>query len=237
VHLSRLHARPLTTPSAGEAEPVATARRSPLMPLALAAIAASLLAIAGTGVRATLSAIAQADTPPEISSGTLLLTLDDVGDGFSIDISDLAPGDTVDRFVDLENVGTLDSEELGFAVSASGDSVLVTDGAAPSTTRALTLAIDRCTVAWTVATSTCGGTVSSLLATQTLGAAILGGNNLLGLTLDSLDTVHLRIQFVLPDQDEVSTNGVLPTPTVQDAAVVITATFRVDQRDPTSTSS
>jgi hypothetical protein len=211
--------------------------RSPLVPLALAVIAASVLAVAGSGVRATLSAIAGPPTGPTITSGTLLLTLDDDGDGFSVDISDLAPGDTVDRFVDLRNAGTLDADELEFALSATGDSVLITDGTAPITTKALTITIDRCTEAWTVVDSTCTGTESPLLTTRTLGVVVAGGNNTTGLTLDSDDTVHLRIRFQLPDQAEVSTNGVLPTNTVQGATVQIAVTFRVEQRDSTSTSS
>jgi hypothetical protein len=212
-------------------------QRSPVVPLALAAIAASVLAVAGNGVRATLSAIASPPTAPTITSGTLLLTLDDDGDGFSVDISDLAPGDTVDRFVDLRNAGTLDAEELEFALSATGDTVLITDGTTPITTKALTITIDRCTDAWTVADSTCAGTESPLLTTRTLGAVVAGGNNATGLTLDSDDTVHLRIRFRLPDQEEVSTNGVLPTNTVQGATVQIAVSFRVEQRDPASTSS
>jgi hypothetical protein len=211
--------------------------KSPLVPLALAAIAASVLTVAGGGVRATLAAIAEPSTAPTITSGTLLLTLDDDGDGFSVDISDLAPGDTVDRFVDLRNAGTMDAEELEFALSATGDTVLITDGTAPVTTKALTITIDRCTDAWAVADSTCSGTESPLLSTRTLGVVVAGGNNATGLTLDSDDTVHLRIRFQLPDQEEVSTNGVLPTNTVQGATVQIAVTFRVEQRDPTSTSS
>lgn len=189
-------------------------------------------------MRAILSAIAEPQTAPTITSGTLLLTLDDDGNGFSVDISDLAPGDTVDRFVVLTNTGTLDAGELGFAITATGDTVLIADGADGITTKALTITIDRCTEAWTVADSACEGegTESSLLTVRTLGVAEDDGNNATGLTLDSGRTLHLRIRLQLPDQDEVSTNGVLPANSVQGAEAQITVSFRVEQRDPTSTS-
>lgn len=221
---------PATSPTAASS----AAASSPARPLAVAGVGVALLALAAGGVRATLSAIAENEEPVTFSSGTLLLTLEDDGSGLSVPLSDLAPGDTVDRFVDLTNTGTLDAGDLTVEVTATGDAVLVDDGD-PGTTRALTLAVDSCTVPWTTATSACSGTSTSLLAATTIGT-LDGTPADLGLSFAPDAEEHLRLRFVLPDQDETSTNGVLPDPTVQEASADVTVTFRVEQRAATSTS-
>jgi hypothetical protein len=217
------------------APPPAGGRRSVARPIALAAVAALILAVAGSGVRATLSAIAGADDPTTITSGTLLLTLAPDGVGLETTIDDLAPGDTVDRFVDLTNAGTLAATDLSIVLATTGDAVLVTDGVAPATTRALTLTVDACATDWDTAASTCAGGATTLLAATTL-ATLVADAQQLGLTFEPDETVHLRLRFTLPDQDETSVNGQLPDPTIQGAAVEITTTFRVEQRDPVASS-
>jgi hypothetical protein len=223
-----------TTGTSTATSTVRSSGRSTTRPLALAALGVALLAIAGGGVRATLSAIADGDAPMTIASGTLLLELDDDGAGLTTPITDLAPGDTVDRFVDLANTGTLDTDDLHVELDASGDTVLLVDGTAPATTRALTLTIDACDGPWDTATSTCSGDVTSLLGSTTLGA-LDGASTPLPLALAADDVAHLRLRFLLPDQDETSTNGVLPTPTIQDATASVDVTFRVEQRDARTT--
>jgi hypothetical protein len=212
--------------------------RSAAGPLAVAAIGAAILAILGNGVDATLSALTEGDRSPEITSGTLLLTLDDVGVGFSTDVTDLAPGDVVERFVDVTNAGSLDTDELTMELSAAGDTVLITDGAAPSTTKAVTIAIDRCSIPWDVSpsSSTCAGTLTSQIAAAPLGS-VVDTVSTVAPSLAAGDLIHLRVRVSLPDQDETSINGNLPTPTVQGRSVTVTATFRADQREATTTSS
>lgn len=207
--------------------------RSPSRPLALAAVGVAALAITTGGVRATLSAIAEGDGATTITSGTLLLELADDGDGLTTSIADLAPGDIVDRFVDLTNAGTLEAGDLTVAISATGDAVLLDDGVAPATTRALTLTVDACDTAWDTAASTCAGTATALLAATPLGDLDTAPASL-GLAFGIGETAHLRLRLTLPDQDEVSTNGVPPSPTIQDASADVTVTFRVEQRDTTT---
>jgi hypothetical protein len=210
-------------------------RRSVARPLAVAAVGALILALAGSGVRATLSAIAEADDPTTITSGTLLLTLAPDGVGLETTIEDLAPGDTVDRFVDLTNAGTLAATGLSVVLATSGDAVLVTDGTAPATTRALTLTVDACATDWDVTASTCAGGATTLLSATTLATLVADAQSL-GLSFEPGETVNLRLRFTLPDQDETSVNGQLPDPTIQGASVDITTTFRVEQRDPVASS-
>jgi hypothetical protein len=210
-------------------------RRSAGRPLALAAVGAALLAVVGGGVRATLSAIAENSAPTTVTSGTLLLTLDDDGAGLSTPIEDLAPGDSVDRFVDLLNAGTLDATGLTLALAADGDAVLVADGTAPATTRALNLSVDACTTPWDTGASTCAGVATALLGPTTL-STLVTSPQALAATFERGATMHLRLRFTLPDQTETSVDGVPPTPTIQGATVDVTTTFRVEQRDPTTTS-
>jgi len=72
---------------------------------------AALVAVGGLiltagGVYAGLNAVATNTTPQTVTSGTLKLTMANDGVGFSQNISDVAPGDVVNRFVDLTNGGT-----------------------------------------------------------------------------------------------------------------------------------
>jgi hypothetical protein len=207
-------------------------------PLAMAAVGAAILAILGNGVDATLSALTQGDRSPEITSGTLLLTLDDVGVGFSTDVTDLAPGDLVERFVDVINTGTLATGDLTMEISATGAGALISDGTTPSTTKALTLAIDACSVPWAVSpsASTCAGTVSSPITVAPLGS-VIDTVNTIASSLASGDVIHLRVRIGLPDQDETSINGILPVSTVQGRSVTVTATFLTDQREAITTRS
>lgn len=234
-HAAPDHSAPDLDPDLDVPGTAPAAASSPARPLAVAGVGVALLALAAGGVRATLSAIAENDTPVTFSSGTLLLTLEDDGSGLSVPLSDLAPGDTVDRFVDLTNTGTLDAGDLTVELTATGDAVLVDDGVDPVTTRALTLAVDSCSSAWEPSTSTCGGDSTALLGATTIGT-LDGAPADLGLSFAPGGEAYLRLRFVLPDQDETSENGVLPSPTVQDASVDVTVTFRVEQRDATSTS-
>jgi hypothetical protein len=215
-------------PAAGSS---ARALRPATGPFALAAIGAAILAIIGNGVEATLSALADGGRSPEITSGTLLLTVDDAGTGFSTDITDLAPGDIVDRFLDVTNAGSLDASDLTLELSAAGAAALITNGTAPATTKALTVAVDICTVAWDRSTSTCSGTASNVVAAAPL-STLIGPAISIATDVSSSDVLHLRVRVQLPDQDETSVNGTLPSPTVQGSAATLTVDLRAEQRDP-----
>ena len=212
------------------APPSRTRRIHPLLAILVGLAVVVALAAA---VRATLFATADGDT--SVATGTLLLTLESDGSGLDVPVDGLAPGDTVDRFVDLTNTGTLAAGDLTIAVTATGDAVLVDDGVAPATTRALTLTIDACASPWDTAASSCADGAASLLEATTLGT-LRDTPAPLALTFDADDVAHLRLRIVLPDQDETSVNGVLPTPSIQDASADVTLTFRVEQRDAATTS-
>lgn len=210
--------------------------RSVWKPIALATIGVATLVSSGVGVFATLQAQVSNVTPQAVDSGTLTLALSNNGVGFSQAISNLAPGDTVNRFVTLKNTGTLDGQTLTLQTASTGSQNLITDGSAPSTTKALRISVTSCSVAWTPATGVCGGTSTEVLSSTALSAAATT-QTLLASAVNSNDEIYLRMRVVLPDQNETTVNGVTPTNTVQGGNVNLTYTFGIAQRNATTTNS
>ena len=157
--------------------------------LSLAALGAAA-SIAGLGTFATFTS--STSTSNTIASGTLSLTapFSRLGTG----ASPIAPGDTMQRALDLSYSGTISFASATLTTSASPSSLLDTDG-----TNGLQIAIDKCSQAWTEAgppyTYTCGGSISTVLATRALiGSAIALSN----LTLTTSSTDHLRVTLTFP---------------------------------------
>ena len=134
---------------------------------AFAVIAGATIVITGTNVLAGLNATVSASQTN--TSGTLVLGKSDNGVGFTTSISNLAPGDVVNRYVNLTNSGTLDAQGLGLAITSTGTANLITDGVSPSTTRALTVAIFSCAGGtWNASTGVCSGTERTEISATTL---------------------------------------------------------------------
>jgi spore coat-associated protein N len=157
--------------------------------LSLAALGATA-SIAGLGTFATFTS--STSTSNTIASGTLSLTapFSRLGTG----ASPIAPGDTMQRAIDLSYSGTLSFASATLTTSASPSSLLDTDA-----TNGLQIAIDKCSQAWTEAgppyTYTCGGSTSAVLASR----ALLGsGVALSNLTLTAGSTDHLRVTLTFP---------------------------------------
>ena len=212
-------------------------RRSAWRPLAVAVTGGALLLTAGFGVWASLSATAFNSSPETVSSGTLSLTLADNGAGFSSNITNMAPGDVVNRYVDLTNGGNLAAQTLTLAVSATGDSQLITDGSSPAT-KALKVQVSSCSTTWTASTGVCAssGTVTSLLASTTL-SGLSSAQSLIAGSIAVGEVEHLRIAVTLPDQTETTTNGTPITGTIQGRSATLTYTFNEAQRTATTTNS
>jgi spore coat-associated protein N len=164
--------------------------------LATVALLGAAASIAGLGTYATFTSTAsQSHT---IASGTVTIALGATGastNRLNIGASALAPGDTIQRSVDLINSGSLDLASVTLTTTASPSSLLDTD-----TTNGLQMVIDKCSVAWTEAgppyTYTCSGSTSSVLASR----PVIGGNlslSNLGVTTAGA-TDHLRVTLTLP---------------------------------------
>lgn len=161
-------------------------------------------AVAGLGTYAQFADSTSADH--SISTGTVDITLSDAGStGFSLDATDLAAGDTVQRTVDLAIGGGIAVSGIDFASAATTSSALDTDG-----TNGLQLQIDRCSQPWTEAgsspgfTYSCGGTTSSVLAA---GAVIRSTSALSNMLVGSGQTNHLRLLWTLPSAADQATFG------------------------------
>ncbi len=204
--------------------------------LVLATLGASVMVTTGFGVLASLNATASNVTAQSVNSGTLKLSLTDQGAGFSQAISNTAPGDVINRYVVLNNNGTLDAQALSFAVASTGSAALITDAVAPATTKALKVAVNQCSGIWATDTGICSGTVTPLLAATTIGSLSTAATLIPG-AITSGQVINLQVQLSLPDQDETTVNGVLPTSTIQGATANFTYTFRQAQRLAKSTNS
>jgi predicted ribosomally synthesized peptide with SipW-like signal peptide len=164
--------------------------------LATIAIIGAAASIAGLGTYATFtSTTSQSHT---VTTGTVTIALGATGaatNRLNIGASALAPGDTIQRSVDLTNSGSLDLASITLTTTASPSSLLDTD-----TTNGLQMVIDKCSVAWTEAgppyTYTCGGSTSSVLTTRPVIGSALALSNLGATTHGATD--HLRVTLTLP---------------------------------------
>ncbi|MGW5722582.1 TasA family protein [Amycolatopsis sp. NPDC003865] len=208
-------------------------RRSAWRPVALALVGGAVLAAMGAGVWATLSATASNATPETVSSGTLKLTLAANGAGFDQAIANLAPGDVVNRYVDLTSGGSLDAQALTMQVAATGSSALITDGAS---TKALRVTVKQCVGGtWNNTTAACSGTPATVLPATALSG--LGSAQQLLSTVAAGSVQHLQVSVQLPDQTETTVNGTLPTATIQGLTANLTYTFAETQRSAVTTNS
>ena len=191
--------------------------------LATVAIIGAAASIAGLGTYATFtSTTSQSHT---VTTGTVTIALGATGaatNRLNIGASALAPGDTIQRSVDLTNSGSLDLASITLTTTASPSSLLDTD-----TTNGLQMVIDKCSVAWTEAgppyTYTCGGTTTSVLASRPVIGSALALSNLGATTNGATD--HLRVTLTLP-----SGAG----NTLQNQSSTITYAFTGTQRAATS---
>lgn len=195
---------------------------------AVSLVSASALAIGNaSGVFAALTATASNGSGQSVSSGTLKLQLGAAtGGGLTTTISNLAPGDSEIRYVDLTSSGTLDATLLKLQVAATGDSTLITDGVSPAT-KALTVAVKSCTAAWVA--GVCSGTTTNELAATKL--SVLGtATSLLTASPVAGTVMHLQVTTNLPDQTETTVDGALPATTIQGKTATLVYTFSEAQR-------
>src|SRR3954464_4090633 len=192
--------------------------------IATLAILGSAASVAGLGTYATFTS--STSQSHAISSGTVTIALGATGaatNRLNIGASALAPGDTIQRSVDLANSGSLDLASVTLTTTASPSSLLDTDA-----TNGLQMVIDKCSVSWTESgppyTYLCtGGTTSSVLASRAVIGSGLALSNLGSLTNGATD--HLRVTLTLP-----SAAG----NTLQNQSSTIAYTFNATQRTATS---
>jgi predicted ribosomally synthesized peptide with SipW-like signal peptide len=184
--------------------------------IAVLGVAAS---IAGLGTFASFTSSTSASQA--IISGTVSIALGASGPAnrLSVAASNLVPGDTVQRAVDLTSNSSDPLGSVTLQTSASPSNALTTDP------NGLTVKVDKCSVAWTESgvapayTYTCGGTTTSILA-----ASAAGGTSALSLS-SGTSTDHLLVTLALPSAAGNSLQGLSTT---------ITYSFNGTQRAATS---
>jgi len=165
-------------------------------------------------------------------SGTLKLTMAANGTGFTTGVTNMAPGDVVNRYVALTNGGTLDATGLGLQVADSASTKLTTDA-----TNGLHATITSCSVAWSPTAGTCGGTTTVLVNNASLASMIATPSTIVAGAVPAGTVYNLQVSIQLPNQNETTTNGVLPAGTIQGLTSSITWTFTENQRTATTTNS
>lgn len=192
--------------------------------LSLATVGAAA-ALAGAGTWATFTSSATANQ--SVSSGTVVIELGNAGTSanrLTVNATNVAPGDTVQRAVDLSNSGSLALASITLSTTATTSSLLDTD-----VTNGLQMVIDRCSVPWTEAgtapayTYTCSGTTSTTVASRPVIGANLAMANLTSTAAGSTD--HLRVTLSLPTSADNTFQGRTST---------ISYTFTATQRAGTS---
>lgn len=189
-----------------------------------------------SNVFALLTASAYNTTGGSVTTGTLILTVspstvNGITGGFTSPIAAMAPGDTVNRYVDLTIGGTLDAANPSLQILATTDNTLVTDS-----DNGLQVTITGCSVEWTN-TGTCSGTTTSVLG-QTSAATLRSASQSLTLpTLLARGVNRLKVTIFLPSGNENVENGNLPVGSVQGLTNSLTWKFAVTARTATTTHS
>jgi predicted ribosomally synthesized peptide with SipW-like signal peptide len=164
--------------------------------LATFAVLGAAASIAGLGTFATFTS--STSTSHTVASGTVTIALGATGastNRLNVDATAIAPGDTIQRSVDLINQGTLDLASVTLTTQATTSSLLDTD-----TTNGLQMVVDKCSQAWTESgppyTYTCGGSTSTVLSSRAVIQSGVTLNNLSSLTAGTSD--HLRVTLTFP---------------------------------------
>lgn len=212
-------------------------RRSTRRLAAAGALAATGLLLTTGGVYAALNATAFNTTAQAADSGTLRLTMTNNGTGFSTAVSNLAPGDVVNRYVNLVNGGTLDAAGLTLGVADAAAANRLTNDA----TSGLKVTVSSCPTAWTpgtgVGSGTCATAPTTLLTSVALASLKAAPSSLSAAPIPAGASTFLRIALTLPDISETTINGALPTNSIQGLSASLTWTFTETQRAATTTTS
>lgn len=187
------------------------------------AVLGAAASIAGLGTFASFTSSTSASQ--SISSGTVSIALGASGaaNRLSVAASNLVPGDTVQRAVDLTSGSSDALGSVSLQTSGAPSNALITDP------NGLQVKIDKCTNAWTESgtapayTYTCGGTTTSILATTAVGGtASLSG---LAALSSGSSTDHLLVTLTLSPSAGNSLQGL---------STAITYAFNGTQRAATS---
>ena len=189
-------------------------------------------ALVSSSVFASLTAVAT--QAQGIQTGTLKLVQSSnvtsgMTGGITTSIPAMTPGDTVNRYIQVDNTGTLAASGITLKAATTG-SILATDA-----TNGIHVSLTGCSTAWVAAT--CSGSVSVLASTAlsalTTGVALSNASAVLAAS----GHLYLQMAISLPNSSEVTTNGTLPGSTIQGISETVTWTFTTTQVTGSTTNS
>ena len=220
--------------------PMSTALSKGAGSIALKVTIVVAAAVGGAGmvasnVFAALTATATNTSGGSVTTATLSLTYSALGGSgeFTSAISSIGPGDTVNRYINLNIAGNLDGETPTVQLASNDSNTLVNDP-----TKGLQISISSCTGTWTqTGAGSCSAGLATVLATTSVSALKAGAANITLPTLTAGGVNKLRLTISLPAGSENTVNGVLPVGTVQGLAAALTWSFVIQERTATNTSS
>lgn len=190
--------------------------------------AAIIVAANGPGVFAGLKA--EADTvanPLAATAGTLVLDLNGTAD-FATAISNMAPGDSGTRYIELKNTGTLGARNLKVKIATDGADVLETGD------KALRIKVESCSTAFVSGACGDSGGAATQVSNQVVSAYSAFNDFSVPVTLAPAASTFLKVTTSLPDSTETTTNGTAPADTVQGKTVNLVYTFQQAQNEAVS---
>ena len=190
-------------------------------------LAASLI-----GLGAYASFTATTSGTQDVTAGTMTVELGGFGgnDRLSVAATNVAPGDTMQRSVDVKNTGSIDFSAVTLTTTAAPANVLTSNA-----TNGLQLRVDKCSVPWTESGSSpaftyaCSGTTSAVLEGGTPGSSVpvLGASRALSnLLLAATDVNYLRVTMTFPTTADDTYQGLSTTVTYRFDAAQRAATNR-----------
>lgn len=192
-------------------------------------------ALVGSSVFASLTATAFNTSAHSVSTGTLQLTqapsgVGGLNAGFVTAVTAVAPGDTINRFIDITNGGTLAGSAMTLKVADSAATTLTTSASA-----GLQVTVKECTVAYTTGSGACTGTETTVLAATPANTLLTAQSITFANAFAAGGVTRAKFIISLPTGSEVTTNGTLPGGTIQGVTSLLTWTFTETQRAATNT--
>ena len=156
------------------------------------------LVLSALGAAAYATFTSSTNVNQDVGSGTVAfasISTNAAGQRLSVAATNIAPGDTMQRAVTLTNTGTIDMAAGSVALTSTAATSSLLDSGA----NGLTMAIDKCSVAWTESavpyTYTCSGTTTTVLAS---GPVLRTSAALSNIVTTAGTANNLRVTLTLP---------------------------------------
>lgn len=206
-------------------------RRRDRVALSMAAVMAAT-AVFSIGAAASFTTSVTSEPDQLVSTGTLALLLGDTGartNRLDIAATNIVPGDTIERTVDLVNSGSIDMSTITLTTEATTSSLLDTD-----VDRGLQLVLESCSQPWNETALANGGFTYSCPdatgpTTVIASQPAIGDTDVSSVSATTAGaTAHLRTTLTLPEGAPGSNND------LQGLTTVVEYSFSGVQRAPES---